>query len=137
MANQVVAKFIDELRRERRRLRRRLVLFERDGHGALDEFRDIISISGSRKKGYIIEASIATSFDETFLDHERNALGEIVRFRRYGLRTPEEIFGAIQSAFSDERLEDVKPPWEQILCHFQLCKPALAKALSDSLKAVK
>lgn len=113
---------------ERSRLKRRVVCLERPGFGVLDEFVDLISLSGNQEEGFIVEA---TTQDDKTLSVKRNALGEVVNVIAENVFNGDDFIAAFDEITSDERWDSIGWDWKEIISNLGKRLPTLAKEVAE------
>lgn len=119
---------VSKFRNEEARLRKRLILLDADGSGAVDEFTDQIFVTGKLKTGLQVDATIS---GDNYGELDVNAYGEIIVESVTGIRNAEELFDAIVSVTSDEydRWNNIKWKWNTVLENLATRYPKLSVEL--------
>lgn len=125
-------KMIEDFKQERFRLEKRIVLFQCAGHGMIDEFTDLLSLSICAKTGkFVVETSIIGDTGE----EELNALGEIEVKKVNNVTDAAQLYDAILAVTSDDldRWDNIDWSWEEVIRNIRRVYPKLASELKTKL----
>ncbi len=115
----------------KRRLMKRIILFEKTSQGMLDEFTDRISIFHAPKEGFVVEASIESDFSHS--DHYRNAVGEIVTYQG-NINSPDGLIEVIDDITSEEHWDEKGWTWKETLSNLARHYPDVAAEVDRKIK---
>ncbi len=121
---------ISSFRVDKRRLDKRIILFENEGTGAMDHFVDMISLIRDGKNGFYVETTIAGDP----YDFPCNAFGEILVGRCDNVSNAEQLFDAINEVTVDDRWESIELSWDEIVENLRPHFPRLARGLARIVK---
>ena len=122
----IITRFLDD----RKRLEKRIILFEKEGYGAIDYFKDRISLTRDKKNGFSVETTVAGDP----YDYSCNAFGEILVERCDDVFGADQLFKAIKQVTNDDRWEDIEWSWDEILGNLRPHLPKLANELAEIVK---
>lgn len=113
------------------RLEKRIVLLSVEGSGMIDSWVDIMSMTGTRKSGFVVETTMAGDP----YDSPCNAFGEALGERCECPGDAEQLFEAIQTVtHSDIRWDEIDWSWDEVLSNLRERDPKLSADLSEVLK---
>lgn len=123
-------KLIKEFQAELSRLTNRLILIERYGSGASDEFVDQIFVTDGKSAGLLLEATIA---GDNYGEFAVNAYGEIkVASVSRGIRSGEQFYEAIVTVTNDQygRWAEIEWSWDELITNSKSQYPSLSDELA-------